>query len=53
MLKIIELRALAEAELGDKFDIRRFHDVVLGGGALPLAILEKNINRWVEDTKAE
>ena len=53
MLKIIELRAQAEAELGDKFDIRRFHDVVLGGGALPLAILEKNINRWVEDTKAE
>ncbi|MEM8634735.1 MAG: DUF885 domain-containing protein [Pseudomonadota bacterium] len=51
MLKIQELRAEAEAELGDDFDIRAFHDTVLGGGALPLAVLEARIDRWVEETK--
>jgi uncharacterized protein (DUF885 family) len=43
MLKIQELRRKAEAALGDKFDIRAFHDTVLGGGALPLTILEKRV----------
>jgi uncharacterized protein (DUF885 family) len=51
MLKIQELRKLAETELGDKFDLRKFHDVVLGGGALPLEILEKEVKRWIEGEK--
>jgi uncharacterized protein (DUF885 family) len=52
MLKIQELRKLAETELGDKFDIRRFHDRILGGGALPLEILEKEVKRWIEEEKS-
>lgn len=51
MLKIIELRQQAEKELGDKFDIRSFHDTVLGGGALPLDILERRINTWINQQK--
>jgi len=46
------MRAKAEAELGDKFDIRAFHDTVLGGGALPLAMLEAKVDRWIEEVKA-
>ena len=53
MIKIQELRADAEAELGDAFDIRAFHDVILGGGAMPLEILERRVDQWVEDVKAE
>ncbi len=52
MLKILELRAKAEAELGDGFDIREFHDIVLGGGALPLAVLERRIDAWIATTKS-
>ncbi len=55
-LKIRELRSKAEKALGPKFDVRQFHDVVLGSGSLPLAILEKNVDRWVreqEEQKAE
>jgi len=52
MLRIQELRAKAEEELGDKFDIRGFHDTVLGGGAVPLSILEKRVDQWVESLKA-
>ncbi len=51
MLKIQEYRANAEAELGDEFDIRDFHDVVLGGGALPLPFLEARVNRWITKIK--
>ncbi|HEX7028934.1 MAG TPA: DUF885 domain-containing protein, partial [Gammaproteobacteria bacterium] len=47
MLKILELRARAIRELGDKFDIREFHDVVLRNGALPLNILESLIDEWL------
>ena len=47
MLKILELRTYAMQELGDRFDIRRFHDVVLGGGALPIPILERRVRDWV------
>lgn len=47
MLKIMELRELAEDELGDEFDIRDFHDVILGGGSLPLEILEKRVRNWL------
>lgn len=51
MLKIQELRKLAETELGDQFDLKGFHDTVLGSGALPLEILEKEVKRWIEDVK--
>ena len=47
MLKIEELRRRAETALGDEFDIRSFHDVVLGGGALPMPLLEARINNWI------
>ncbi|MCI5043445.1 MAG: DUF885 domain-containing protein [Aquisalinus sp.] len=52
MLKIQELRRNAEAELGEDFDIRGFHDTVLGGGAMPLVILERRVEQWVESVKA-
>lgn len=52
MQKILELRQRAEAELGDKFDIREFHDTVLGGGALPLAVLERRVDDWVAAKKS-
>lgn len=51
MIRIQELRANAEAELGEKFDIRGFHDAVLGGGAMPLDLLERRVTRWVESRK--
>ncbi len=47
MLKILEFRAKARNELGDKFDIRDFHDAVLGGGSLPIPLLERRINEWI------
>lgn len=47
MLKIQELRERAETALGDDFDIRDFHDVVLGGGAMPLNILERRVDDWI------
>tara|TARA_R110000824_G_scaffold2274_4_gene10658 strand:- start:5655 stop:7424 length:1770 start_codon:yes stop_codon:yes gene_type:complete len=47
-LKIRELRGKAARELGDKFDLRAFHDVVLGQGAVPLDMLEAQVNRWIE-----
>jgi uncharacterized protein (DUF885 family) len=52
MLKIQELRALAQKELGDKFTMGSFHDTVLSGGALPLPVLEARVKRWIEKTKA-
>ena len=50
-LKIIELRAKAEKELGNKFDIKEFHNQVLETGCVPLALLEKKINAWIAKTK--
>jgi uncharacterized protein (DUF885 family) len=52
MIHIQKLRAKAEAELGDKFDIRAFHDTVLGGGALPLDVLTRKVDQWIETVKA-
>ncbi len=52
MIEIQQMRAKAEAELGDKFDIRAFHDTVLGGGALPLEMLSAKVDRWIADVKA-
>ena len=51
-LKIKELRARAQAELGPEFDVRDFHEAVLSGGALPLDVLEKRIEAWIEERKA-
>ena len=51
-LKISELRARAERELGPKFDVRDFHAQVLMSGALPLAVLEAKIDRWIAQRKA-
>jgi uncharacterized protein (DUF885 family) len=47
MLKILELRERARTAQGEAFDIRAFHDTVLGGGALPLAILERRVDDWI------
>jgi uncharacterized protein (DUF885 family) len=47
MLKILELRARAQKALGPSFDIRAFHDTVLGGGSLPLSILERRVDDWI------
>ena len=46
-LKMLELRRTAETRLGDKFDIRAFHDELLGAGALPLDLLESRMNTWM------
>ncbi|PKH51462.1 DUF885 domain-containing protein [Tenacibaculum sp. Bg11-29] len=50
-LKIRELRAKAKKELGDKFDIREFHNQVLETGCIPLALLENKINKWITSKK--
>ncbi len=50
-LKIRELRAKAEKELGDKFDIREFHNKVLETGCVPMALLENKIDNWIADSK--
>lgn len=47
MLTILEARRQAEAELGDRFDIRLFHDVILGQGSMPMSILERRVQAWV------
>ncbi|MEM6511735.1 MAG: DUF885 domain-containing protein [Pseudomonadota bacterium] len=46
-MKIRELRERAEAQLGDQFDVREFHDQVLTTGSLPLIVLEAHIDRWI------
>ena len=50
-LKILELRDRAKTSLGDKFDLRAFHDEVLGSGALPLDVLSDRIDAWIASQK--
>ncbi|MFP5288024.1 MAG: DUF885 domain-containing protein, partial [Thermoanaerobaculia bacterium] len=50
-LKILELRERAKQDLGAKFDVREFHDQILGAGALPLDLLEKRIDGWIAAEK--
>ncbi len=52
MIKILELRDEARAELGDKFDWKAFHDTVITGGSLPLPVLETRVRTWITKTKA-
>ena len=48
-LKMLELRRKAEQALGDDFDIKAFHDALLGGGAVPMEVLETRMNRWLAE----
>jgi len=50
-LKILELRQRATAALGEKFSLPKFHEIVLEDGTLPLSLLEKKVDRWIEKTK--
>jgi uncharacterized protein (DUF885 family) len=50
-MKILELRARAQKELGAKFDLRAFHDAVLDQGPLPLDVLEAKISEWIAARK--
>ncbi len=52
MITIQKLRDEAKAALGTKFDLRAFHDVVIGGGGMPLPVLEAKIHRWIDTQKA-
>lgn len=52
MVKILELRDEARRDLGAKFDLKGFHDTVLGAGALPLGVLETRVRRWTASRKA-
>lgn len=52
MVKILELRDRARRELGDRFDLKSFHDAVLGDGPLPLPLLDASINTWIASRKA-
>ncbi len=53
MIKFQQLRAKAQEALGDDFTMAGYHDTVLSGGSLPLPVLEKRVDRWIERVKAE
>jgi len=50
-MKILELRERARQELGQRFDLRAFHDAVLRDGPMPLDVLETNMSRWIAAQK--
>ena len=52
MLKILQLREKAKKSLGDRFDIRQFHEVVLSNGSVPLDVLEELVDRWIKSKQA-
>ena len=52
MLKIPEVREKAKKSLGDKFDIRQFHEIVLSNGSVPLDVLEELVDRWIKSKQA-
>ena len=51
MIKILELRHRAERELGARFDIKGFHDLLIGSGSMPLAVLERRVDSWIAERK--
>jgi len=51
-IKIVELRTRAEKALGEKFDVRSFHDAVLETGSVPLPVLEQHIDAYIAQNKA-
>lgn len=51
MLKMLELRDRAKTQLGKRFDLAEFHDIILLGGAMPLMVLERRVNNWIATTK--
>src|SRR6185503_451226 len=51
MKTILELRERARARLGSRFDLKRFHALVLENGAMPLWLLERNVNEWIADSQ--
>ena len=51
MNKILELRAYAQSQMGDQFDLRKFHEVVLKDGALPLNVLEEHVYKYIATAK--
>jgi uncharacterized protein (DUF885 family) len=51
MIKLQQMRDKARTALGDKFSYPAFHDQILGGGALPMPVLERKIDRWIESQK--
>jgi uncharacterized protein (DUF885 family) len=51
-LEILRIREAAEKALGERFDIKEFHDLVLGGGALPLSVLDAVVAEWVAENGA-
>jgi uncharacterized protein (DUF885 family) len=53
MLKIPELREKTKKSLGDKFDIRQFHEVLLSNGSVPLDVLQELVNRWIKSNQAD
>jgi len=52
MIKILELREMAKQKLGEDFDIRQFHDVVLTNGPVPLNVLENLVNEWIANARS-
>jgi uncharacterized protein (DUF885 family) len=51
--KLLELRRRAEQALGERFDVRRFHEAVLAPGSLPLAVLERHVDHFIEQERGD